>query len=111
MNKFSDGPWQTHRDPNGEIGIYMTDPNGTCGPQVCKVLVENLERETDSDEQAGADATLIAAAPLMFEICEELLCTVGADGELNHRTADLSLVEIRRLAASVVDALKGGVSQ
>jgi hypothetical protein len=102
---FSPGPWIAHEDRLNDIGVYMVEPDGSCGPQVARVLTENIDDQTF--DQARADAALIAASPAMFEICEELCCTVGEDGELNFRTADLSLVELRAMAAKIVANIRG----
>ncbi len=62
--RLSPGEWIAHEDDGG-IGIYMREPDGTCGPQVAQVILENLVLNEDLD-QARSDAMLIAAAPRLL---------------------------------------------
>lgn len=62
------GPFQLYEDNDGTIGIYITNSDGTSGPQVGLVLTETLESETD--DQAWADAQLFAGAPGLLAAAE-----------------------------------------
>ena len=50
------------------IGIYLTSPDGSAGPQVAKVLTENLT--DDSEQQAWAEAQLLSSAPDLLAACK-----------------------------------------
>lgn len=60
----SPGEWQAY-DDGTSIGIYMTDPDGTCGPQVAEVVTENLD--SPQLDQARHDASMLAAAPTLYD--------------------------------------------
>jgi len=65
----SEGQLRLFEDAMG-VGIYLEAPDGTAGPQVAMVLTENLTGGTD--EQAWADAQLLAAAPDLLGACKHV---------------------------------------
>lgn len=50
-------------DDGDSIGIYELLEDGTCGPQIAKVLTENLDEERR--EQAVEEAMLLSTAPAL----------------------------------------------
>jgi hypothetical protein len=62
------GPWIDYEDGKGEIGIYIREDDGSCGPQIATILWENLD--ADVCDQARDDAKLLAAAPDLLSACQ-----------------------------------------
>jgi len=90
MGNHTPGPWMPYEDAKS-IGIYMRDDDGSCGPQVALVLTENLE--TDTCDQARADADLIAAAPDLLAACIAVVETDGYVGSAIMRKRIVAMKE------------------
>lgn len=93
MAGFTRGPWIGNRNITGGDGTLVATINRPAGGNL---RVEN------------ANAVLICHAPTMFDLCEQLLETVSSDGELNLRTAELTLLDLRTIARSVVRQVSKG---
>ena len=77
MSEFTKGPWTVHK--NGRIvvagGIRIYQSSGPGGAQSVQV-------QQRLDEELRANANLIAAAPELYEACEQALVNdIAAEGE------------------------------
>ena len=106
--RHTPGPWKAE-----QADIHSEDDNRwsvLASRTVGDFFVATIENGAPGDIMAteGANARLIAAAPELLEACQELLNTVTVSGELNHRTVDLSLSQIREIAAEAINKAKNG---
>lgn len=98
MSKHSGGKWEMSRDGDGEYGIHADA--GKTWKHVATVTANDEGEAKVGDDEAEANARLIAAAPEMFQLVLDVLkfkgSTRGAQGvldELKYR-AGLVLAKI-----------------
>lgn len=71
---ITDAPWVAVRGADGHWDIHHQS-EGRSGGFFCRVASTHVTRE--ALDQAAANARLIAAAPDLFEACENVLVAIG----------------------------------
>lgn len=71
MSKFTSGKWQVNADMYANLYVDVYDPDDFLRRTVCTVNDESYKGRLD--EEARANARLIAAAPEMYELLKEEL--------------------------------------
>lgn len=96
--KHTPGPWVVGSDA-GASG-RMVGPMGE--EEVCTVFGAGESNDPETRPECLANARLIAAAPELLAIVEGLIETISATGEVNLRTGDMTLVNLRAEAYRIV---------
>lgn len=84
-------------DDGDSIGIYELLEDGTCGPQIAKVLTENLDEERR--EQAVEEAMLISTVPALRRFYDVYVEQFGGL-QLSHK-AHVMLAELQTMCSPV----------
>lgn len=100
------GPWLVKQCFETGIGIMDSDDKKIVAEVWPMRDYDEPGEDIRTDEVAQNNARLIAVTPQMLEVCEELCNTVAENGELNFRSADLSLQQVREMAMEIVSALQ-----
>jgi hypothetical protein len=88
MNKHTTGPWKAEQNSSGHVAFDInSDPPSGPWKAVATVEANQLGAATIRPQEAQANARLIAAAPDLLAVCQQLMVTdYGANlSELRHQ--------------------------
>lgn len=104
--KHTDGPWVAIRDTDGSWMI--------CGPGRATENPDSFRRAQTmgcaTDEEEEANAHLLAAAPEMYALLEQIHINVKDHKDGGRTQADFQLRVIRDTVAAQLSKLRGGGS-